>query len=105
MGRLSRILFLPLLAVAAYYALFGGRYSVLEVRGAQRDYHVLQGRLDSLRDVNARLEARIDSLENDAGTLERVAREEFGMVRPGERIYRPSTDADSTVNDPGPRPD
>ena len=105
MGRLSRILFLSALAVAAYYALFGGRYSVFEVRSAERQSEILQQRLDSLERVNARLAARVDSLENDPGTLERVAREKWGLVRPGERIYRPYADADSAGNDTGPRPD
>jgi cell division protein FtsB len=98
MGRLSRILFLGVLALAGYYALFGGRYSVFETRQADRERAVLQARLDSLQAVNARLEARVDSLENDPVTLERVAREEYGMVRPGERLFR-----DTTSNDAEPR--
>lgn len=103
MGRLSRILFLGVLALAGYYALFGGRYSVFETRRADQERAVLQARLDSLQAVNARLEARVDSLESDPGALERVAREEYGMVRPGERLYRQSEEPDTTSNDREPR--
>lgn len=103
MGRLSRTLFLGALGLAAYYALFGGRYSVFETRSAAGEMQVLQARLDSIEAVNAGLEARIDSLENDPATLERVAREEYGMVRPGERLYRTSQ-PDTTDEESGSAP-
>ncbi len=96
MGRLSRTLFLAVLALAAYYALFGGPYSVIEMRAAARERDQLQLRVDSLHEVNERLTARVDSLENDPTVLERVAREEFGMVKPGEVIYRRSEEPDTT---------
>ena len=102
MGRLTRVLFLAGLGLAAYYAFFGGRYSVFEVRTAESDRDLLAAELDSLRQVNAGLDARIDSLETDPATLERVAREEYGMVLPGERIYRPTV-PDSTEDAGGPR--
>jgi cell division protein FtsB len=34
------------------------------------------------------LEARADSLQSDSATIERIARERYGMIRPGERLYR-----------------
>jgi len=41
----------------------------------------VEARIDSLR-------AWADSLENDPATIERVAREDFGMIRDGETLYR-----------------
>ena len=41
----------------------------------------LQHQVDSLRKVAA-------GLEKDPRTQERVAREEFGMIRKGEHVYR-----------------
>ena len=102
MGRLTRVLFLAGLGLAAYYAFFGGRHSVFEVRTAERDRDVLAAQLDSLEKVNAGLAARVDSLETDPGTLERVAREKYGMVGPGEKIYWLPV-ADSTEGGGGPR--
>jgi cell division protein FtsB len=101
-GRLTRVLFLAGLGLAAYYAFFGGRYSVFEVRTAEGDRDVLSAQLDSLEEVNAALAARVDSLETDPATLERVAREEYGMVRPGETIYRREV-PDSTDGSGAPR--
>jgi cell division protein FtsB len=88
MDRLKRSIVPGLLLVAAYFALFGGEYSLLELRAAraaavtERDALVgLEHEIDSLR-------AWADSLEEDPTTLERVARERFGMIRDGETLYR-----------------
>ncbi len=96
MERLSRTVFVTVLVLAGYYALFGGRYSVLEMRSAARERDQLQRQVDSLHRVNEQLTARVDSLEHDPTLLERVAREEFGMIKPGEVIYRRSTDRDTS---------
>ena len=88
MGRVRRFLLPALLGLAVYYAIFGGEYSLLELRRAkgqiatqERELAALQGTLDSLR-------AWVDSLQNDSATLERLAREKFGMIRDGEILYR-----------------
>ncbi len=101
MERLSRPLFWAVLVMAGYYALFGGRYSIFEVRAAAQDREVLEVRLDSLRDVNEGLDARIEALEHDPELLERVAREEYGMVAPGEILYR-HPEPDDTLSSGGP---
>lgn len=50
--------------------------------------------LDRLTEENATLEAQNAALAEridrglDAETVERVAREQYGMRRPGERVYR-----------------
>jgi cell division protein FtsB len=43
------------------------------------------------------LSAWADSLRDDSGTLERVARERFGMIKEGETLYR--------FAEPAPQPD
>jgi cell division protein FtsB len=87
-GRLTRFVFPGLLLVAGYYALYGGEYSVFEVRRARAELEQARIRLDSLEAVNAALAARADSLETDSATLERLAREQYGMIRDGEVLYR-----------------
>ncbi len=88
MRILKRFVLPGLLLLAAYYAVFGGEYSIFEVRRARAEVEAarvelaeLEFRIDSLR-------ARADSLENDPATLERIARERFGMIRDGEKLYR-----------------
>jgi cell division protein FtsB len=77
-----------LLAVAAYYAVFGGEYSVFEVRAARASVEDERQRLVVVRAEIDSLTAHTDSLANDPVTIERIAREEFGMIRQGETLYR-----------------
>lgn len=88
MGRLTRVLLPAALLLAGYYVFFGGEYSVLELRRARAETEVARARLDSLERLNDSLRARADSLETDLLTLERIAREEYGMIREGETLYR-----------------
>ena len=78
----------PLVDGAAYYSLFGWEYSLLETRRLDREKKLEAERLKETRDEVTRLRARSDSLANDSATLERVARERYGMIKNGERLYR-----------------
>lgn len=86
--RVALIALAFIAGAALYYALFGGEYSVFEVRRLEQRALAEQERLDSLRLEVAALQARADSLENDSATIERIARERYGMIKPGERLYR-----------------
>jgi cell division protein FtsB len=77
-----------LLGIAGYYALFGGEYSIFEVRSARAAVDVERAELVSVTQRIDSLRAWADSLENDLPTIERVARERFGMIRDGETLYR-----------------
>lgn len=79
-----------LLAVVAAgaYLLLGGDGGVAELWHRWR-------RLEEARTEVARLQAENDSLrlvlwrlENDLDYVEKVAREDYGMSRDGERVYR-----------------
>ncbi|NIP83461.1 MAG: septum formation initiator family protein [Gemmatimonadetes bacterium] len=83
-----RLVFPLLLGLAAYYALFGGEYSVFEVRHARAERTQAEAQLAELRQEIEALRARADSLESDPAAMERIAREKFGMIREGEILYR-----------------
>jgi cell division protein FtsB len=77
-----------LLAIALYYAVWGGEYSVFDVRTltirqqqTELELTEVQRTVDSLRVVE-------EKLEEDPATIEAVARERFGMIRDGELLYR-----------------
>jgi cell division protein FtsB len=78
----------PVLAGAAYFALFGGEYGLLELRRLDRQQQEEAAQIQQVRTEVERLRARADSLENDSATLARLARERYGMIRDGERLYR-----------------
>ena len=74
--------------VLVLVAAFAGEYSTLDWLKLRRQLAVerdtvqsLQAAVDSLRHV-------VNALENDPATQERVAREQFGMIRDGEILYR-----------------
>ena len=83
-----RWLMVPLVAGAAYYALFGGEYSLFEARKLEKERAREQQRLAETRQEVSVLRARADSLEHDSATLERIAREKYGLIKEGERLYR-----------------
>ncbi|HET7294582.1 MAG TPA: septum formation initiator family protein [Vicinamibacteria bacterium] len=53
----------------------------------QRRAEALRGELDELKAENLRLGAEIASLRTDPRAIERLAREELGLARPGETVF------------------
>ena len=98
-GRLWMGVLAGVLVVSAYVAAFGGEYSVLDMRATRAELRAMEAELDSLRTETARLRARADSLEHDRFVLERLAREEFGMIRDGDLLYRFVEPSDTTEGD------
>jgi len=82
------VMFPAALFIGAYWAVFGGEHTVLDVyraRAARAEEAAEAQRLERAIDS---LAARADSLENDPETLERIARERYGLIRDGETLYR-----------------
>lgn len=98
MVQLKRFILPALIGLAAYFAVFGGEYSLLEVRGARAEREDLERRLAEVERVNDSLRAWGDALEADSTTIERVARERYGMIREGEVLYRITPPPDSADN-------
>ena len=96
MGRLKRLVLPALLGLAVYWALFGGEYSVFEVRRARSAREAEARELERVRAEIDSLSAWADSLEGDPATLERLARERFGLIRKGEVLYRFAEPGDTT---------
>jgi cell division protein FtsB len=96
---MKRIIWWALIAVAAYFAVQGGEYST-------KDLYVLSHRTRTLtREVDS-VQHQVDSLgrflrlvKSDSATMERIAREEFGMVRGDKEILYRFGDAPSTSGD------
>ena len=96
MGKVKKLALPMLLGLAVYYALFGGEYSLWELRKARKEIQAQEQELFLLRDEVDSLRARADSLENDSATIERLAREKYGMIRDGEVLYRMAEPNDTT---------
>ncbi|HXY70827.1 MAG TPA: septum formation initiator family protein [Gemmatimonadales bacterium] len=69
------------------FAAMGGEYSSLDLWRMRRQVRREQAAIVRLRrDVDS-LTRAARALKTDSATLERVARETFGMIRPGESLY------------------
>jgi len=86
--KTTHIAALAVALIGLLFAVLGGEYSTLNwwqlkqsVQRARAETGQLQVEIDSLSVV-------AEALEKDPFTQERVARESFGMLRPGEIIYR-----------------
>ena len=88
MRRLGKLVLPGMFLLALYYALFGGEYSVFELRRTRAEVAAREAEVAELRRQIDSLRAWADSLEVDSATLERIARERFGMIRDGELLYR-----------------
>ena len=86
--RLVDVLIGAMLLGAAYFALFGGEYTLFELR----EMDALQERhKTSLARTEAEIEGlrrRAHELKTDPRAIERVSRERYGMIRDGEILYR-----------------
>ena len=85
---MTRIVFPAVLLLAGYYAVFGGEYSVADLDRTRVQVEQAAVELAELETDARRLEARVTALETDPRTLERLAREDIGMIRDGEVLYR-----------------
>jgi cell division protein FtsB len=81
------------LAGALVFALAGGEYGTLDwlelrrqERAEQRTIAELSAEVDSLRRF-------AKAIETDRRLMEKIAREEFGMIRKGEFLYRLQQDS------------
>jgi cell division protein FtsB len=86
--KLKLLLGALLLSAAAYFTVFGGEYDLFDLRRVRHERAAEQQRVAEAHQEVERLRARRDSLLHDSATIERIARERYGMIRSGERLYR-----------------
>ncbi len=98
MTLVKRLILPALIGLAVYFALFGGEYSVFEVRRIRAENLQLEQRLTELEWANDSLRIWAEALETDSATIERLAREEYGMIREGEVLYRIAAPIDAVVD-------
>ena len=64
-----------------------GRDGLLSVIVNQRRLEGLRGEVSRLGEDNLLLRKQIRSLRKDLTSIERIAREDLGLVKPGETVY------------------
>ena len=76
------------LAFLLYFALQGGEYGTTDLLALRRQAAAEVAQVRRLSQVVDSLQHAAVAIERDPRTQERVARERFGMIRRGERLYR-----------------
>jgi cell division protein FtsB len=86
---LKKLVILAIVAAVLVFAIQGGEYGTTDLVKQRLRRQALLARIDSLQRVVDSLGRRKRSIETDPAVQERIAREEFGMVR-GEKemLYR-----------------
>jgi len=84
--RASFLLALALLALLVH-DIFGD-HGLLAMRRSQKEVEKLRQEIQQLNQDNARLAEEVKALKNDPKTIERIAREEMGLARPGELVFK-----------------
>ena len=77
------VVFLLALIVASVM----GNRSLLKIYQMHRNRAALEREIDQLTATNASLAAEVRILRTDPARVEAIAREELGLVRPGELVY------------------
>lgn len=94
---------LGLAAVLVYVFVFG-RHGYLRRRQLERENAQLESELTRLRAENAELRREITSMD-DPAVIEKLAREQLGLVKDGDTVYRFVTPATAAKppNPPAPK--
>jgi len=75
------------LFLLAIHDIFGS-HGLLAMRRTQAQVHELRGEIDRLNQQNTHLNKQVQALRTDPKAVERIAREEMGLARPGEMIFK-----------------
>ncbi len=90
----ARWFLLAVLGGSALYAAFGGEYSTLNWLDLRRQERAEQAQIEQLTTEVDSLRRFAKALATDRKLQERLAREEFGMIRKGEFLYRLQVDSE-----------
>jgi cell division protein FtsL len=83
-GRVLLALFVALLFVHDIF----GAHGYLSMRRTQDGIKKVQSEIETLNKENAALEQAVNDLKNDPRAIEKIAREELILARPGEIIIK-----------------
>jgi cell division protein FtsB len=88
----KQFLFTVLAAFLVIWFAFLDTYSLTtRIRLSQEKADLIR-KMEQLRTETEALEKNIANLKNNSALLERIAREEYGMKKPNETVYRIKTD-------------
>jgi len=94
----QRIIFALLILGGLVFAIQGGEYSTRDLWRQRQRAKILTAETDSLARQVDSLRKIAKAIQTDPATQERIAREEFGMVRGSKEILYRLSDPEDTVS-------
>ncbi len=65
-----------------------GAHGFVAMRRTQKEIEQIREQIGNLNEENKSLADQVTSLKSDPKAIERIAREEMGLARPGEMIFK-----------------
>jgi cell division protein FtsB len=65
-----------------------GTHGLVAMRRSQKNAAQIQQEIARIDEENQQLQDRVKALKSDPAAIERIAREEMGLARPGEYIFK-----------------
>ena len=65
-----------------------GAHGFIAMRRTQKEIEQMREQIGKIAEENKALSSQVNSLKTDPHAIERIAREEMGLARPGELIYK-----------------
>ena len=83
-----RIYILGIVALLSFITLIFSDFGLKELLYLKQQKELLNNKIQNLYELQIALQKEINSLSNDTGYVEKIAREKFLMVKPGEKVFR-----------------
>ncbi|GAB4186612.1 MAG: hypothetical protein Kow00108_23710 [Calditrichia bacterium] len=80
------IIFIALFLITVFF--FTGSHGTFKLIQLEMEKRELQSKKKNLVSETERLELYKDSLKYNTKTIEKIAREKYNMVKPGEKVYQ-----------------
>jgi len=85
--RRDAMYILMLACIAMFVHEIFGKHGILALRREQQDIQSLHQQIQQLQQENEQLDKQVKALKSDPKAIERLAREQMHLARPGEIIY------------------
>jgi cell division protein FtsL len=65
-----------------------GSHGIVAMRRTQKEIEQIRKQIGKINEENKSLTVQVNSLKSDPKAIEHIAREEMGLARPGEMIFK-----------------
>jgi cell division protein FtsB len=77
-----------------------GTHGLIAMRRSQQEAAQVQKEITQIDEENRKLEEHVRALKSDPAAIERIAREEMGLARPGEYIFKIAPKSTNAASQP-----